>query len=196
LTLVSLHPFLLFFFHSPVPFYIYTLFLHDALPIFLSCVMFSFIITLLIKILFILSPFAIAITDTKFIILYSLFVFTGLVTYRTSVKIFFQYSKSSLFKLNNTVIYGAGDLGIAVKRTFDHDLRASKNIVAYIDDDESKIGKAIDGIKIYGTKDFLKLIDKLSIGELIIASHSIPVEKKSSIADMCLEHKVKVLTLP
>src|SRR5699024_12390413 len=84
LTLVSLHPFLLFFFHSPVPFYIYTLFLHDALPIFLSCVMFSFIITLLIKILFILSPFAIAITDTKFIILYSLFVFTGLVTYRTS----------------------------------------------------------------------------------------------------------------
>lgn len=162
----------------------------------LSCVMFSFIITLLIKILFILSPFAIAITDTKFIILYSLFVFTGLVTYRTSVKIFFQYSKSSLFKLNNTVIYGAGDLGIAVKRTFDHDLRASKNIVAYIDDDESKIGKAIDGIKIYGTKDFLKLIDKLSIGELIIASHSIPVEKKSSIADMCLEHKVKVLTLP
>src|SRR5690606_5071534 len=93
-------------------------------------------------------------------------------------------------------VYGAGDLGIAVKRTFDHDLKSNKFIVAYIDDNDSKIGKYIDGVKIYDSKTLDRLIDKLAIDELIFASVNVSIEKKDQVIDICLEKKVNVLTLP
>lgn len=161
----------------------------------LSTVLFTVIIFLTIKL--ILFVFNIpTLLPTNLIIIYSLFNFMGLITYRTSVKIFFQYTKTSRQNRNNTIVYGAGDLGIAVKRTFDHDLRSDKNIVGYLDDDENKIGKSIDGIKIYPVDHLSHLINKLAVGELIIASHNINSQDKSEVIEICLEHNVNVLTLP
>ncbi|GAA4145862.1 nucleoside-diphosphate sugar epimerase/dehydratase [Sphingobacterium kyonggiense] len=130
------------------------------------------------------------------IIIYSLFAFTGLTTYRTCIKIFFQYTKSTRNGRKNAVVYGAGDLGIAVKRTFEHDFRSEKTIVAYIDDNEEKIGKSIDGLKIFSSKEFPRMIKKYGIDELIIASSNIDIECKDMIIDIALEHNVTVLTLP
>lgn len=137
-----------------------------------------------------------SILPTNVIIIYSLFAFTGLTTYRTLIKIVFQYNKTKTSDKKNVAVYGAGDLGIAVKRTFDHDLKSNKYIVAYIDDHESKIGKYIDGIKIFNSKNLGKLLDKLGIEELIFASHKIDPEKKDAVIDLCLERNVNVLTLP
>src|SRR5690606_20664556 len=112
------------------------------------------------------------------------------------IKISFQYSKSIGPDKQNVVVYGAGDLGIAVKRTFDHDVKSNKFIIAYIDDDDNKIGKSIDGVKIFSSSNFDKLIDKMQIDELIFASHNINTENKDKIVEACLEHQINVLTLP
>ncbi len=161
----------------------------------LSTILFNIIILFGIKLTFIALHIP-SILPTNMIIIYSLFAFTGLTTYRTLIKIVFQYNKTKTSDKQNVVVYGAGDLGIAVKRTFDHDLKSNKFIIAYIDDHESKIGKYIDGVKIYSSKNLDKLIDKLAIDELIFASHKVDPEKKDAVIDICLERNVNVLTLP
>jgi len=161
----------------------------------LSTLLFNVIILFAIKLIMIAGNIP-TLLPTNIIIVYSLFAFTGLTTYRTLIKIFFQYSKTKTSDKKNVIVYGAGDLGIAVKRTFDHDLKSNNYIVAYLDDDESKIGKYIDGIKIFSSADLGRLINKLAIDELIFASHRISTEKKNQVIDICLEHKINVLTLP
>lgn len=161
----------------------------------LSTLLFNIIILFAIKLIMIASNIP-AIIPTNVIIVYSLFAFTGLTTYRTLIKIFFQYNKTKSSDKKNLIVYGAGDLGIAVKRTFDHDLKSNKYIVAYLDDDDTKINKYIDGIKIYASKDLTRLVDKLAIDELIFASHRISIEKKNQVIDFCLEQRINVLTLP
>lgn len=161
----------------------------------LSTIVFTSIIMFLAKLIFIALQIHIKI-PTNLIIIYALFAFTGLTTYRTCIKIFFQYTKSTRNGRKNAIVYGAGDLGIAVKRTFEHDFRSEKTIVAYIDDNDEKIGKSIDGLKIYGSKDFTRAVDKFGVDELIIASSNIDIDIKNNIIDQALEHNITVLTLP
>lgn len=161
----------------------------------LSTIVFTAIVMFIAKLLFIALRVPLNI-PINLIIIYSLFAFTGLTTYRTCIKIFFQYTKSTRNGRKNAVVYGAGDLGIAVKRTFEHDFRSEKTIVAYIDDNEEKIGKSIDGLKIFSSKEFPRMIKKYGIDELIIASSNIDIECKDMIIDIALEHNVTVLTLP
>ncbi|MGJ1384928.1 polysaccharide biosynthesis protein [Sphingobacterium spiritivorum] len=162
---------------------------------FLSTVLFIVIILFAIK-LFLIAMRIPTILPTNLIILYSLFAFVCLFIYRTSIKVFFQYTKVAQDSKKNTLVFGAGDLGIAVKRTMDHDLRAANAIIGYLDDSDQKIGKSIDGVKIYSPDDLDKLIPKLNVEELIIASPNIPATRKNEITDICLEHNVNVLTLP
>lgn len=161
----------------------------------LSTLLFNIIILFAIKLIMIASNVP-ALIPANIIIVYSLFAFTGLTSYRTLIKIFFQYNKTKASEKKNVIVYGAGDLGIAVKRTFDHDLKSNKYIVAYLDDDETKVDKYIDGIKIYSSSDIGPLIPKLGIDELIFASHRISSERKNQVIDICLEQKINVLTLP
>src|SRR5690606_8458938 len=95
-----------------------------------------------------------------------------------------------------TVIYGAGDLGIAAKRTLDHDHHAENVVVGFIDDNLHKVGKIIDGIQIYHTDYFEQLIVQGKVDELIISIHNIHVEKKANIIDLCLERSINVLPMP
>ena len=122
--------------------------------------------------------------------------FLLLITYRVMVKYFFMYIKNLRIDKRRVIIYGAGEAGIAAKRTLDHDNKVNMMLMAFIDDDERKTGKAIDGIKIYHTRDFLKLVKEEKLDDLIIASQSIPPDRKNLIVDLCLENDIKVLTLP
>lgn len=161
----------------------------------LSTIVFTSITLFIVKLLFVALQWPYSL-PTDLIIIYALFAFTGLTTYRTCIKIFFQYTKSTRNGRKNAVVYGAGDLGIAVKRTFEHDFRSEKVIVAYMDDNEEKVGKSIDGLKIYRSRDFARVIKKFGVDELIIATANIDVETKDQVIDMALENNVTVLTLP
>jgi len=122
--------------------------------------------------------------------------FLLLITYRVMVKYFFMYVKNFKMDKRRVIIYGAGEAGIAAKRTLDHDNKVNMFLTAFIDDDERKTGKAIDGIKIYHTREFLSLIKDDNIDDLIIASQNILPDRKNRIVDLCLENEIKVLTLP
>lgn len=161
----------------------------------LSTILFTVIVLFSAKLVFIAFQIP-SILATNVIILYALFSFTLLIVYRTTIKIFFQFTNPTRKFKKNILVYGAGDLGIAVKRTFDNDFQSTRAIVAYLDDDDSKVGKSIDGVKIYETTQLRKLIKILSVDELIIASDTIELENKNDAIDICLEYNVNVLTLP
>ncbi len=122
--------------------------------------------------------------------------FLLLITYRVMVKYFFMYVKNYRMDKRKVIIYGAGEAGIAAKRTLDHDNKVNMLLAAFIDDDERKTGKAIDGIKIFHTRDFASLLRQETIDNLIIATQNIPPDQKNRIVDICLENGIKVLTLP
>lgn len=161
----------------------------------LSTILFTIILLFTLKLIGIILNID-KFIDTRLIIIYALFLFATLIVYRTTIKIFFQYSKTVRKATKNILVFGAGELGIAVKRTFDHDLTSNKIIVGYVDEDNSKIGKSIDGVRIFNSNNLAYILAKLSVDELIIATAAIVPDKKSEIIDICLEHNVTVLTLP
>lgn len=122
--------------------------------------------------------------------------FLMLISYRVLVKYFFIYIKNLKLDVVRVMIYGAGEAGVATKRTFDHDATVNKNIIAFVDDDQRKMGKTIDGIKILDAKDLVDLIIKHELDEIIFASYTIPSERKSEIVEVCLENNIKILNIP
>ena len=122
--------------------------------------------------------------------------FLLLITYRVLVKYFFIYVKNLKIDKRRVIIYGAGDVGLAAKRTLDHDQKVNMNVVAFIDDDERKRGKVIDSVKIYHTAELKHLLALEKIDDLIIADQDLQPERKNAIVDLCLEHDIKTLVLP
>lgn len=122
--------------------------------------------------------------------------FLFLITYRAMVKYFFMYVKNMRIDKRRVVVYGAGDVGIAAKRTLDHDSKVNMALVAFIDDDERKTGKAIEGVKIFHADNFRDVVISGKVDDLIIATDNLSPERKNSIVDFCLENDIKVLTLP
>lgn len=161
----------------------------------LSTVLFTTFTLFFIKLLAVIFNTGFVI-DSRLIIIYALMLFACLLVYRTTIKIFFQYSKTVKKIKKNTLVYGAGDLGIAVKRTLDHDLTNNRIIVAYLDENPNKIGKVIDGVKIIDANELENVIIRLKVDEVIIAIPSMLPDKKAEIIDICLEHDVIVSTLP
>lgn len=130
------------------------------------------------------------------IVIYTLFSFLMLITYRIIVKYFFMYLKNAKLDKIRVIIYGAGEAGVATKRTFDHDAKVNKTIIAFVDDDLRKVGKTIDGVKILDASQLEHLIIKHEVDEIIFASYTIPTDRKNQVVDVCLEHNVKILNIP
>lgn len=137
-----------------------------------------------------------ALISNGILIINGLASFLMLITYRVLVKYFFIYIKNLKLDTVRVMIYGAGEAGVATKRTFDHDPNVNKNIIAFVDDDQRKMGKTIDGIRILDAKNLVDLIIKHELDEIIFASYTIPNERKSEIVEVCLEHNIKVLNIP
>jgi FlaA1/EpsC-like NDP-sugar epimerase len=133
---------------------------------------------------------------SSILIINGLASFLLLITYRVLVKFFFMYIKNLKLDTIRVMIYGAGEAGVATKRTFDHDNKVNKKIIGFVDDDDRKVDKTIDGVKIFHAKDLAKLIIEHELDEIIFASYTIPIERKNEVVDLCLENRIKVLNIP
>lgn len=137
-----------------------------------------------------------AMISNGILIINGLASFLMLITYRVLIKYFFIYIKNLKLDTVRVMIYGAGEAGVATKRTFDHDPVVNKNIIAFVDDDQRKMGKTIDGVKILDAKNLVELIIEHQLDEIIFASYTIPKERKAEIVEVCLENGIKVLNIP
>ncbi len=150
---------------------------------------------LLINFFYIAAGFA-PLVSNKLLFMNGLLTFLLLISYRVLIKYFFMYIKNLALDKRKVIIYGAGEAGMATKRTLEHDGKVHKTIVAFVDDDLRKVGKTIDGIKILNANRLEQMITEHEVDELIFATYSIPNERKSDIVDVCLENDVNVLNIP
>ncbi len=122
--------------------------------------------------------------------------FVALSSYRVIVKYFFSYITTINVTKKRVAIYGAGDVGISTKRALEHDMTANIQMVLFLEDDHRKVGKNIDGIKIFSSGQLEVLLKQYLVDELIIATTKLPSKRKNEIVDFCLDNKIEVFTVP
>jgi FlaA1/EpsC-like NDP-sugar epimerase/UDP-N-acetylmuramyl pentapeptide phosphotransferase/UDP-N-acetylglucosamine-1-phosphate transferase len=96
-----------------------------------------------------------------------------------------------------TVIVGAGQAGTTIAR----ELRANEKLgyfpIGFADDDPTKRGLKIQGIKVLGsTLDLPEIIAKHDVSQILIAIPSATGKQIQRIMDICVQNKVSFKTLP
>ncbi len=123
--------------------------------------------------------------------------FLALFYYRLFVKSVFSYMKSENRDRVNILIFGAGQSGMITSQLIETGTARKYKVVAFVEDDNNKHGKEINGIKIYNAKEsFSDLVSQYNVKELIIAIRDLPFERKDEIVDICLQHDIKVKYVP
>jgi FlaA1/EpsC-like NDP-sugar epimerase len=119
-----------------------------------------------------------------------------MITSRIAIKLLYSEQKKPKSQLDSVVIYGAGEMGLITKRTLDRDTVSGSKVVAFIDDNASKQGKAIEGIPILHPLKLESFFKEKNIRSVIVAIMNPDPEQKRKIVDECLRLNVEVLTVP
>ena len=150
----------------------------------------------------IINPISFYITDnyvlpyTIIIIEFLLSVFIMTST-RMLIKILYIETMNPSKEKTNVIIFGAGEAGVIAKRTLDRDAGSKYKVLAFVDDNYKKSGKKVEGVSIYDTDDDLeRLLAENEVQHLIISIQNLAPARKQEIAEMCLRHHTKVLTVP
>jgi FlaA1/EpsC-like NDP-sugar epimerase len=146
--------------------------------------------------LFILQWYGFRLIPASVLVINMLLSFVALSSYRVIIKYFFSYITTINVTKKRVAIFGAGDVGISTKRALEHDMTANIQMVLFIEDDQRKVGKNIDGIKICSSSELEVLLKQYLIDELIIATTKLPSKRKNEIVDFCLDNKIEVFTVP
>lgn len=95
------------------------------------------------------------------------------------------------------LIIGAGDAGSMLIKEIRKHSELNYDIVGIIDDDSSKVGKSINGIKILGTReDIINTCNENSIEEIILAIPSAEFKTQKEILKLCKQTKCRLKTVP
>jgi FlaA1/EpsC-like NDP-sugar epimerase len=166
----------------------------DALRIAIAVGMSSFIILVINTVALGIST--ILSLTTLVISLYTIFTFLFLISYRVLVKYLFAYAKNYKMQKKSVVIFGAAATGVATQRVLENDGLANIQVIAFIDDDRKKGSKNLNGAPILSFNEFKEMAAIKPVDELIIATYTIPTKRKNEVVDFCLDHDIKVLSVP
>ncbi|MBS1653012.1 MAG: polysaccharide biosynthesis protein [Bacteroidetes bacterium] len=119
-----------------------------------------------------------------------------LISSRLAVKALYLEIKNPDKEKSNVIIYGAGEAGIITKNTLERDAALKYKVIGFVDDNEKKRGRSLEGIFIYETVELSNLIKKENIDLIIISTQKISAQRKSEVADICLAQNIKLLTVP
>lgn len=119
-----------------------------------------------------------------------------MVAYRALIKIAYIEIHNPSSNKRNVIIFGAGESGFITKRALDRDAGSKYKVIAFIDDDPKKLGKKIEGVKIYNSYQLNNLLTDNVVVHLILAIQSLSASRKAEIVDICLQTNTKVLNVP
>lgn len=120
----------------------------------------------------------------------------SLTAFRILVKTIYQELKNPTRDKKQVIIYGAGEAGLITKRALDRDAETRFKVIAFIDDDPSKAGKTVEGIRIFQTDDMDQLFFANRVENLILSVQNLSTEKKQFIVDKCLSNDINILNVP
>ncbi|UOB17084.1 polysaccharide biosynthesis protein [Abyssalbus ytuae] len=131
------------------------------------------------------------------IIIHSLLSFVALSFYRLLFRFLYKYVFVKKKTAKNVVIYGAGDSGIVAYKVLVNKQEQIFDIINFIDDDPSKVGKVINGVPVISRNKLTNeyIIDN-DIHEIIVAIYNIEGAKLRHLVDGLMELKVTVKIIP
>jgi FlaA1/EpsC-like NDP-sugar epimerase len=115
---------------------------------------------------------------------------------RIIIKIVFQLINTSGAK-KNVLIYGAGEMGVIVKRLINSDIQSNYSISGFIDSKKKLQGKKLNGIYVF-SPDILNpvFIRKHKIVTLILAIDNISSSRKSQLIQTAMNLGIEILETP
>ncbi len=120
-----------------------------------------------------------------------------LVSLRFMVKKFYESFINEFKPAVGVLIYGAGYSGLLTKNVIQNDRGINYQVLGFIDDNDSKVGKTIEGIRVFNLAEALdKFVDTYEGLQVIMAIKNINIQAKRKISDEFLDRGVVVKTLP
>lgn len=115
---------------------------------------------------------------------------------RFSYRFMRQYRRANN-SCRRTMIIGAGQAATVALREFRASTHSENKVVCLIDDDKSKWGQYLLGVKVVGGRgDILGAVKKYDIDEIIMAMPSASIRMRSEILDICKDTPCRLKTLP
>lgn len=115
---------------------------------------------------------------------------------RLFVKVTFaQYTDGQKIK-KNVIICGSDEYGLMAKHAMDNAIDASYNIIAFIDVNDKKAGKELEGVRIYKTAALPYLLKRYNVDKVVIAKKMLAQDRKRKLIETCLKYNVIVLEVP
>lgn len=131
------------------------------------------------------------------IIIHSLIAFIALTASRYVFKSLYYNLVKKIKVTKNVLIYGAGEAGIITYSALTGHSASNSRVVGYIDDDNNKVGKRINGVKVYAKNDVTELfIRQFEIGEIIVSINNIHHSRLREIVEAFMDHQVQVKIVP
>lgn len=111
--------------------------------------------------------------------------------------IYNQYFKRRRREVN-VVIYGAGAAGVIANNALKQDIHVEYKVVAFIDDDKSKVNQHLDSIPVMRARDVLnpKFVKNKDVSQIIIAIPTIRLMHKQAITNRALDLGLTVKSVP
>ena len=92
------------------------------------------------------------------------------------------------------LIYGAGTAGAQTAAGLVS--ARSYHLLAFADDDTSKVGRSINGVRVYGTHTLPDLVQRLGVTDMLLAMPSAPRQRRRAILEGLHRLPLRIRTLP
>jgi len=113
------------------------------------------------------------------------------------IKSVYNYITQDFSSISNVLIFGAGNSGMLTYDAINNDTKNGLEVVGFIDDDERKIGKKINLLRVYNIdsidEDFIK---KNNVGDVIISIQNIDPTRLLQITGNLFSLGLKVKIVP
>lgn len=149
------------------------------------------------------NPIKYFLWDGAYFLPFSIIILDGLIAtcllivFRMVVKMLYLELKNPRSERTGVIIYGAGEAGVITKRTLERDSVGQSRVIAFLDDNQNKQGKRLEGAPIYHTSHLAKLLNKSPQDtNLIISIQNPDIENKRKVLETALQMRTKVLNVP
>lgn len=176
----------------------------DDIKAFLKAALISAVILILIRLLVSSEQFSRWQVPLSIILMDTGLAFAGLLMLRIARRFAYEVSEKRTFQIGRrrikpktTLFVGAGRIGALAVRDVLGRADAELDVKGFVDDDRRKKGGSVSGVKVLGTTDDLaRLIDELSIEQVVIAIDQAQGKDIRRVLDICREIPVKARIVP
>ncbi|MEO0527065.1 MAG: nucleoside-diphosphate sugar epimerase/dehydratase [Bacteroidota bacterium] len=131
------------------------------------------------------------------IIIHSLISFIALTASRYVFKTVYYNLVKKFKTTKNVLIYGAGESGILTYNALTNHTSSNARVVGYVDDDNKKVGKSINGVKVYSRKDLTDyFVSSKNISEIIVSINNIENNRLRQLVESLVDFPVQVKIVP